>query len=67
MEIMGPWRLIRYLLRLLALVGGLWLILALLWAGLPSPSLEHDSDNSADNKTNYATSVLRAGKKLTRV
>jgi hypothetical protein len=54
-----PWKIVRIVL------WGVfaWFVLALLWAFLPSPPSEHDGDNGTD----YATSVLRAGKTLTRV
>jgi hypothetical protein len=59
----GPWKLFRFVLRV-ALLGLLaWVILALLWAFLPSPLSDHDPDNGSL----YATSQLRAGKTVTRV
>ena len=59
----GPWKLLRFVLRV-AFFGVLaWFILALLWAFLPSPPRDHDPDNGSL----YATSQLRAGKILTRV
>jgi len=60
---MGPWKLIRLVLRVVVWGVAGWLVLAALWAGLPSPSSEHDGDNGID----YPTSVLSSGKVLTRV
>jgi hypothetical protein len=59
----GPWKLFRFVLRV-AFFGVLaWVILALLWAFLPSPLRDHNPDNGSL----YPTSQLRAGKTLTRV
>jgi hypothetical protein len=60
---LGPWKLFRIILRIILSGILACIVLALLWAFLPSPSTERDSDNGAD----YATSVLRAGNVLTRV
>jgi len=54
-----PWIIIRVFLR--ALLA--YLALFLLWVVLPSPNPE----SSSDDGTGYSTSVLRAGKTLTRV
>ena len=57
--VIRTWKLIR-----IALWGAFaWFTLALLWAFIPSPTSEHDGDNGTD----YATSVLRTGRTLTRV
>lgn len=63
MVMFGPWKLLRFFLRIIlwSVLG--WLILVVLWIGLPFPVHEHEGDNGAD----YATSVLRGGKWLTRV
>jgi uncharacterized BrkB/YihY/UPF0761 family membrane protein len=59
----GPWKVLRFVLRLLFSALLLWFVLALLWAFLPSPLRDHDPDNGGL----YTTSRLRAGKTLTRV
>ncbi|RDL36835.1 uncharacterized protein BP5553_06187 [Venustampulla echinocandica] len=59
----GPWKLLRFVVRIVLRAILLWFLLALLWAFLPSPSREPDGNNDSD----YSTAVLRAGKVLTRV
>jgi hypothetical protein len=59
----GPWKLLRFVFRVVLFGALVWFILALLWAFLPTPTTEHDGDNGS----NYATAQLRAGKTLTRV
>jgi len=59
----GPWKLFRFVLRVAFFGVIAWIILALLWAFLPSPL----RDPNPDNGSLYATSQLRAGKTLTRV
>jgi hypothetical protein len=60
---LGPWRLFRVVFRIVVFSTLTWVLLALLWAFLPSPTAEHEGDNGTD----YPTAVLRAGKSLTRV
>jgi hypothetical protein len=55
----GPWKLLRIILRLVLAIFGAWLLLGLLWAFLPFPS--------GDNGIDYATKVLVGGKTLRRV
>ena len=59
---LSPWRLLRIALRTILSGTLIWLVLALLWAFLPTPIPEHDGDGAQ-----YATSVMRTGKTLTRV
>jgi hypothetical protein len=59
----GPWKLLRSILRVVLFTVLVWFVLALLWAFLPSPSLDGDPANGR----HHATSQLRAGKTLTRV
>jgi hypothetical protein len=59
----GPWKLFRFVLRSVFFGVLAWVILALLWAFLPSPLRDHDPDSGSL----YATSQLRAGRTLTRV
>ncbi|KAE9372817.1 hypothetical protein N431DRAFT_505124 [Stipitochalara longipes BDJ] len=59
----GPWKLFRFVLRVVFFSVLAWVILALLWAFLPAPLRDDDPDNGST----YATSRLRAGKTLTRV
>jgi hypothetical protein len=59
----GPWKLFRFVLRVILSAVLAWFVLALLWAFIPSPLRDHDPDNGSI----HATSRLRAGKTLTRV
>ncbi|KAG0649764.1 hypothetical protein D0Z07_3880 [Hyphodiscus hymeniophilus] len=59
----GPWRLFRVVFKIILFGTLAWFLLALLWAFLPSFVPEHDGDNGTD----YATSVLRSRKTLTRI
>lgn len=58
-----PWKLFRFVLRVILSAVLAWFVLALLWAFIPSPLRDHDPDNGSI----HATSRLRAGKTLTRV
>ncbi|CZR68968.1 uncharacterized protein PAC_18869 [Phialocephala subalpina] len=55
----GPWRALRIALRIVLFSALAWLVLALLWAFLPSPAMIKTDGHVA--------SILRAGKSLTRV